>query len=635
MAPSSQQFVPLRLLITLALPLLPASLCCARRAAAGSQLFLRTRQPACTISSPFPSPDLPDVGNEAGEYQTSSWPLRTMVFIDGSWLYYSFHGRRSNCPVTRAYGEGWEYEYSIDYDRLPQLISQQLHRELLDRFASRRFVEVVRTVVFSSMRADTDRFSPRVKMFEDMQRANFDVHLSTTVGHQEKCIDIALAVEMMHYASLPGAYDVAVLITGDKDFIPALSRIRTKGKRVALCSMRNCCSQDLLDPSAHVRDFAPVWLDDHINYLVRPNADTLAVGEAPFAASEILRLVVAFLQEQGGTASSRDIGRFLQGSRSDGQSQDMLSKLKRRHSGLRAFLAIFPDKFEIAQEEAVEGQRPSEFFVSLLDMAARPDKQQEELLIDAKIGSANVRARESAMGPAQADAAASSRGALDVAAVGWQSSKGTETDGPGTDEQAESWETRSVPDLRAELRRRGLAATGRKSELLERLQALPPSAPRDSRPQSIHSTTPPPRIPPLAQPIAGRTAGAVGGPMAIGLVPSQEAAARTGSGSDVGVQVQASAGGSGSDAGEVALQGAVVAYLESKDGSASSRDIGRYLAARGQLQELKNRYSGLFHFLQRHDRLFRIELPTESNALEYRVHLCQSASAADDDASSQ
>ena len=71
---------------------------------------------------------------------------------------------------------------------------------------------------------------------------------------------ISLAVEMMHYASIPGAYDIAVLISGDKDFIPAMSRIRQKGKSVALCSMRNCCSRDLLDPNAHVRDFEPIWL---------------------------------------------------------------------------------------------------------------------------------------------------------------------------------------------------------------------------------------------------------------------------------------------------------------------------------------------------------------------------------------
>ena len=74
-----------------------------------------------------------------------------------------------------------------------------------------------------------------------------------------------------HYASTEGAYDVAVLLSGDKDFMPALQRIRYKGKQVALCSMRNCCSRDLVDPGSHVRDFEPIWLDDYLDYLIVPN----------------------------------------------------------------------------------------------------------------------------------------------------------------------------------------------------------------------------------------------------------------------------------------------------------------------------------------------------------------------------
>ena len=291
----------------------------------------RASGPECIFRSPFPPPDLPEEHvrqlEEPGsldsvfEYQSSSWPLRTMIFIDGSWLYYSLHGRRPNCPVTRKYGEGWEYSHSIDFDRLPQLIAQRLHKEMLERFKTQRFVEVVRSVAFASMRADTDVQSPRKRLFKGMEKANYDVHLSTTVGHQEKCIDIALAVEMMHYASLPGAYDVAVLVSGDKDFMPALSRIRTKGKRVAICSMRNCCSHDLLGPQAHVRDFEPIWLDDHLDYLIRPKADALAPGAPQSTASELLRLVKEVIRERTlagqSPVSSRDIGRFLQASATD------------------------------------------------------------------------------------------------------------------------------------------------------------------------------------------------------------------------------------------------------------------------------------------------------------------------------
>ena len=51
--------------------------------------------------------------------------------------------------------------------------------------------------------------------------------MSTTEGDGEKCVDVALAVEMMHYACTDGALDVAVLISGDKDFMPAMMRTRS------------------------------------------------------------------------------------------------------------------------------------------------------------------------------------------------------------------------------------------------------------------------------------------------------------------------------------------------------------------------------------------------------------------------
>lgn len=63
-------------------------------------------------------------------------------------------------------------------------------------------------MVFSSARSDTDKDSTRMQMFNAMREQNFEVHMATTMGVQEKCIDIALAVEMMHYATIPDTYDV-------------------------------------------------------------------------------------------------------------------------------------------------------------------------------------------------------------------------------------------------------------------------------------------------------------------------------------------------------------------------------------------------------------------------------------------
>jgi uncharacterized LabA/DUF88 family protein len=47
---------------------------------------------------------------------------------------------------------------------------------------------------------------------------------------QEKCVDISLAVEMLYMATVPDAYDVAVIITGDKDFMPAMQKTRLTGR---------------------------------------------------------------------------------------------------------------------------------------------------------------------------------------------------------------------------------------------------------------------------------------------------------------------------------------------------------------------------------------------------------------------
>ncbi len=342
----------------------------------------RHAAPHATLPPAFPSPELPS--RAPSEYQTSAFPVRVMVFIDGSWLYYSLHGGRRECPVEAAYGTGWQYTHSVAFERLPYLISQQIHKQLLEQQHVQRLVEVTRSVVFTSARAGTPRQSTRMRMFKKMEEANFEVHMSTTQGVGEKCIDISLAVEMMHYAAVPGAYDCAVLVSGDKDFMPAMSRIRQVGKRVALVSMRNCCSRDMVRPSAHVRDFDPIWLDDFLDEIVLPTHDRLAPGAPRQAASQILDVITEYIRGQpGATASSRDIGRYLQTVRVESTDVDVLSALKQKHAGLRAFFHTFTDKFVLHRGS---GDDKLEFRVTLAAPADESDARQEELLMDAKIG---------------------------------------------------------------------------------------------------------------------------------------------------------------------------------------------------------------------------------------------------------
>lgn len=85
-------------------------------------------------------------------------------------------------------------------------------------------------------------------------------------------MDISLAVEMLYMATVPNAYEIACIITGDKDFIPAMQKTRLMGKRVALCSMRNGCNADLAAEQAQLRDFEVIYLDEYLDEIIVPIA---------------------------------------------------------------------------------------------------------------------------------------------------------------------------------------------------------------------------------------------------------------------------------------------------------------------------------------------------------------------------
>ncbi|AIY89301.1 hypothetical protein GACE_0244 [Geoglobus acetivorans] len=63
-------------------------------------------------------------------------------------------------------------------------------------------------------------------------------------GLIEKGIDIALAVDMLSLG-FRKAYDVAILVSGDGDFIPAVKVIKSLGLRVEVAMFRNALNPDL------------------------------------------------------------------------------------------------------------------------------------------------------------------------------------------------------------------------------------------------------------------------------------------------------------------------------------------------------------------------------------------------------
>ena len=89
-------------------------------------------------------------------------PTKVMVFIDGTWLYYTLFERGRRCPINNKFGFGWQETHTIDFSKLPQIISDHISQELI-RMQPRaeRAVEVVRVLVFSSFRDEPGATSQR------------------------------------------------------------------------------------------------------------------------------------------------------------------------------------------------------------------------------------------------------------------------------------------------------------------------------------------------------------------------------------------------------------------------------------------------------------------------------------------
>ena len=161
--------------------------------------------------------------------------------------------------------------------------------------------------------------SPRsLPQINEFNAANFEVHRLVTAAMKEKCVDISLAVEMLYLATVPDAYDIAVIITGDKDFMPAMVKTRMTGKRVSLCSIRNSCNRDLIKPEQAVRDYDVIWLDEYLDELVVPKLSQ----KSDALDARLNAIIFKFIKESTGSGgsgsgssasiSSRDLGRLLQ-----------------------------------------------------------------------------------------------------------------------------------------------------------------------------------------------------------------------------------------------------------------------------------------------------------------------------------
>jgi len=150
-----------------------------------------------------------------------------MVFIDGSNVKWGMDG----------YNQANKTKIRIDYIKLIQVLvgTRQLNRTTF--YASKPIPPV----------------NPaQIKFLDYIRSAGIlivekELKMRTRSGVSffiEKGVDVALATDLLSLA-WENAYDAAILVSGDGDYVGAVSKVMSKGKNVEIASFRGRTSPDL------------------------------------------------------------------------------------------------------------------------------------------------------------------------------------------------------------------------------------------------------------------------------------------------------------------------------------------------------------------------------------------------------
>jgi len=189
--------------------------------------------------------------------------VKTMIFIDGAWLY------RGRQVLFESLNEQEGFE--IDYKRIPDIVAHDVSEYL------EADVDVVRTCYFGTIPSNRPGYNPtKQRSFYEFlaMQCGYDTEILEVEGRREnqthaedRTVHVALASAMTYYSTLPGVFDVAVLIAGDPDYLPLLRRVRAVGKRTQLVAINNINGRYITSPlllsQSGVHDFPPIFLNEH------------------------------------------------------------------------------------------------------------------------------------------------------------------------------------------------------------------------------------------------------------------------------------------------------------------------------------------------------------------------------------
>lgn len=175
--------------------------------------------------------------------QTLDRPVRIHVYVDPANFFLTFGGECDR--------EAWLRE--IDWESLREMFSKRLDGIVC------KLVYVVGLPAPSDPASTADVPYRSPQQLEAVRRVGGIVlegflvprHDTEGGGRIEKCVDTALVAQMIRDACAD-EYDLAVLLSGDADFIPAVQLVCAEGKRISVATWDGRSTSDRL--KAVVRD---------------------------------------------------------------------------------------------------------------------------------------------------------------------------------------------------------------------------------------------------------------------------------------------------------------------------------------------------------------------------------------------
>lgn len=152
-----------------------------------------------------------------------------------------------------------EHSYSrvmvfIDYQNIRRSLADLDGYTRLDLYRLTELLvgsrDLVGAYVFDGKRQYTGRNDPVVQQQNRLRDQGFRVIVRDSVvlveetGKEvQKEVDVSLACEMLEHALL-NHFDVAIVVSGDRDFIPAMQKVQAAGKRVEVAALNEAFNEE-------------------------------------------------------------------------------------------------------------------------------------------------------------------------------------------------------------------------------------------------------------------------------------------------------------------------------------------------------------------------------------------------------